>query len=174
FMPDTWLRWGIDADGDGIADPWNPVDAINSAARYLAACGAATDIRAAVYSYNHADWYVNEVLQLAQLYGSSDAAPTGTAQTATPTGTAQTAAPAAQPVAAPASAPSQPAADTIVFTLDSLGQRLAAAKQAVAEAASALRAARDHAGSLADGASALDRQAESAPLLSDRLDAQRH
>ena len=40
FMPSTWLRWGTDADGDGIADPWNPVDAIYSAARYLAASGA--------------------------------------------------------------------------------------------------------------------------------------
>ena len=39
-MPSTWLRWGTDADGDGIADPWNPVDAIYSAARYLAASGA--------------------------------------------------------------------------------------------------------------------------------------
>src|SRR4249920_947015 len=28
FMPSTWLRWGIDADGDGVADPWNPEDAV--------------------------------------------------------------------------------------------------------------------------------------------------
>jgi murein DD-endopeptidase MepM/ murein hydrolase activator NlpD len=74
FMPSTWLRWGTDANGDGIADPWNPVDAIYSAARYLAASGAATDIRQAVFSYNHAGWYVNDVVQLAQLYGGSDAA----------------------------------------------------------------------------------------------------
>src|SRR5262249_40879950 len=33
FMPDTWYRWGTDADGDGIADPWNPTDGIFSAAR---------------------------------------------------------------------------------------------------------------------------------------------
>ena len=39
FMPSTWLRWGTDADGNGIADPWNPVDAVYSAARYLAASG---------------------------------------------------------------------------------------------------------------------------------------
>jgi murein DD-endopeptidase MepM/ murein hydrolase activator NlpD len=70
FMPSTWLRWGTDANGDGIADPWNPVDAIYSAARYLAASGAASDIRQAVFSYNHATWYVNDVLSLAQLYGS--------------------------------------------------------------------------------------------------------
>jgi murein DD-endopeptidase MepM/ murein hydrolase activator NlpD len=70
FMPDTWLRWGTDANGDGVADPWNPDDAIFSAARYLAAAGGASDIYRAVYAYNHADWYVQEVLGLANLYGS--------------------------------------------------------------------------------------------------------
>ena len=40
-MPSTWLRWGTDANGDGVADPWNPEDAIFSAARYLAAAGGA-------------------------------------------------------------------------------------------------------------------------------------
>jgi murein DD-endopeptidase MepM/ murein hydrolase activator NlpD len=69
FMPSTWERWGMDANGDGIADPWNPDDAVYSAARYLAAAGGATDLAQAVYSYNHAGWYVNEVLGLAQLYG---------------------------------------------------------------------------------------------------------
>ena len=71
FMPDTWLRWGTDANGDGVADPWNPDDAIFSAARYLAAAGGATDLYRGVYAYNHADWYVKEVLDLADLYGSS-------------------------------------------------------------------------------------------------------
>jgi murein DD-endopeptidase MepM/ murein hydrolase activator NlpD len=70
FMPSTWERWGVDADGDGIANPWSPDDAIASAARYLAASGGATDISRAVFSYNHAQWYVDEVLQLAQLFGS--------------------------------------------------------------------------------------------------------
>jgi membrane-bound lytic murein transglycosylase B len=73
FMPDTWARWGIDANGDGIADPWNPEDAIYSAARYLAATGGATDIAGAVFSYNHAQWYVDEVLQLAQQYAGGGA-----------------------------------------------------------------------------------------------------
>jgi len=68
FMPATWAEWGYDADGNGVADPWNPTDAIYSAARYLAASGGATDISAAVYAYNHAQWYVDEVLQLAQQY----------------------------------------------------------------------------------------------------------
>jgi murein DD-endopeptidase MepM/ murein hydrolase activator NlpD len=68
FMPSTWVRWGVDANGDGVADPWNPQDAIYAAARYLAAAGGSTDIARAVFSYNHADWYVKEVLSLANLY----------------------------------------------------------------------------------------------------------
>jgi len=69
FMPSTWLRWGVDADGDGIADPWNPTDAIFAAARYLAAADGQTDISRAIFAYNHADWYVRQVLDLARVYG---------------------------------------------------------------------------------------------------------
>jgi murein DD-endopeptidase MepM/ murein hydrolase activator NlpD len=69
FMPSTWYRWGTDANGDGVADPWNPTDGVYSAARYLAAAGGGADIYRAVYAYNHADWYVQEVLDLAKLYG---------------------------------------------------------------------------------------------------------
>src|SRR5205823_1888116 len=69
FMPSTWARWGVDANGDGVADPDNPTDAIFSAARYLAACGGQFDVARAVYCYNHADWYVNDVLGLAAQYG---------------------------------------------------------------------------------------------------------
>ena len=73
FMPDTWARWGVDANGDGIPDPWNAEDAIYSAARYLAASGGTSDIASAVFSYNHAQWYVDEVLQLAQQYAGGGA-----------------------------------------------------------------------------------------------------
>ena len=69
FMPSTWERWGLDADGDGIADPWNAQDAIYAAARYLAAAGGSSDLARAVLAYNHAQWYVDEVLQLAQTFG---------------------------------------------------------------------------------------------------------
>ena len=51
FMPDTWLRWGVDANDDGIADPWNPTDAVFSAARYLAAAGGNADLYRAVYRH---------------------------------------------------------------------------------------------------------------------------
>jgi murein DD-endopeptidase MepM/ murein hydrolase activator NlpD len=70
FMPDTWLRWGLDANGDGLADPWNPDDAVFAAARYLAAAGAHDDISRAVFAYNHAQWYVDEVLGLAADFGA--------------------------------------------------------------------------------------------------------
>src|SRR3954462_13916892 len=70
FMPSTWERWGVDANGDGLVDPWNAEDAITAAGRYLAASGGGADISRAVFSYNHADWYVREVLDVAQLFGS--------------------------------------------------------------------------------------------------------
>jgi cell wall-associated NlpC family hydrolase len=73
FMPSTWARWGVDANGDGVADPDNPSDAIFSAARYLAGCGGQFDIARAVYCYNHATWYVNEVLGLASVYSAGGA-----------------------------------------------------------------------------------------------------
>ncbi|MFL5845401.1 MAG: lytic murein transglycosylase [Solirubrobacteraceae bacterium] len=69
FMPATWKAYGVDANDDGEKDPYNPVDAIFAAARYLKAAGAATDIRRAVFSYNHADWYVDSVLLRARLIG---------------------------------------------------------------------------------------------------------
>jgi soluble lytic murein transglycosylase-like protein len=65
FLPSTWRRWGVDASGDGVADPYDPRDAIFSAARYLDAAGARKDIRRAIFAYNHANWYVNEVLSIA-------------------------------------------------------------------------------------------------------------
>jgi hypothetical protein len=69
FIPSTWDMYGTDANGDGRKDPYNPVDAICSAARYLKASGGQTDLRGAIFSYNHADWYVDEVLLYAEQYG---------------------------------------------------------------------------------------------------------
>jgi murein DD-endopeptidase MepM/ murein hydrolase activator NlpD len=68
FMPSTWDRWGMDANGDGVANPWSPEDAIYAAARYLAAADGQTDIERAIFAYNHADWYVRDVLELAQVF----------------------------------------------------------------------------------------------------------
>jgi murein DD-endopeptidase MepM/ murein hydrolase activator NlpD len=69
FMPDTWLRWGMDANRDRFADPWDPEDAVYAAARYLAAAGAREDLRRGIFAYNHANWYVDDVLQLAKTFG---------------------------------------------------------------------------------------------------------
>ena len=69
FLPSTWRLYGVDANGDRVKDPYNPVDAIFAAARYLRAAGADTDIRRAVFAYNHADWYVDSVLLRAQVIG---------------------------------------------------------------------------------------------------------
>jgi membrane-bound lytic murein transglycosylase B len=70
FMPSTWATYGVDANGDGVADPNNPEDAIFAAARYLSAAGMPADTYGAIYAYNHADWYVSEVLANAGCYAA--------------------------------------------------------------------------------------------------------
>ena len=67
FMPATWLQYGVDALNAGYADPYNPVDAIFAAARYLRAAGAATNLNAAILAYNHSQEYVTSVLLRAKL-----------------------------------------------------------------------------------------------------------
>jgi murein DD-endopeptidase MepM/ murein hydrolase activator NlpD len=67
FMPATWRTYGTDANQDGKRDPYNPVDAIFAAARYLKAAGGDKDIRKAVFAYNHAGWYVDSVMLRARL-----------------------------------------------------------------------------------------------------------
>ena len=71
FLPSTWAQYGVDANGDGFKDPYNPADAIFAAARYLRAAGGDTNIRAAVYSYNHSQAYVDSVMLRAQLLGGT-------------------------------------------------------------------------------------------------------
>jgi hypothetical protein len=67
FLPSSWKRYGVDANKDGRADPYNPVDAIFAAARYLDAAGYSDDPRAAIFAYNHADWYVDSVMLRSRL-----------------------------------------------------------------------------------------------------------
>jgi soluble lytic murein transglycosylase-like protein/murein DD-endopeptidase MepM/ murein hydrolase activator NlpD len=74
FMPSTWETYGVDANGDGVADPYNPEDAIFAAARYLSAAGMPADTYGAIYAYNHASWYVQEVLANASCYGGASGA----------------------------------------------------------------------------------------------------
>jgi Transglycosylase SLT domain len=74
FLPSTWQTWGIDGFGQtGPPDIMNPYDAVPSAARMLCADGAAgggTALENAIFDYNHADWYVSEVLALAAQYAA--------------------------------------------------------------------------------------------------------
>jgi hypothetical protein len=71
FLPSSWSIYGVDANGDGFKDPYNPADAIFAAARYLRAAGAATGLRAAIFAYNHSQGYVESVLLRARLLGGT-------------------------------------------------------------------------------------------------------
>jgi len=71
FLPSTWAFSGVDGDGDGSADILSPYDAVPAAALYLCRAGAAHGSQGlydAIFSYNHADWYVKLVLDLAARY----------------------------------------------------------------------------------------------------------
>jgi Transglycosylase SLT domain len=72
FLPSTWAIWGTDGFGQtGPPNIMNPLDAVPSAARMLCADGASAggaSLASAIYDYNHADWYVSEVLALASEY----------------------------------------------------------------------------------------------------------
>jgi hypothetical protein len=71
FLPSSWAQYGVDANGDGFKDPYNPADAIFAAARYLRAAGGEANIRAGIYSYNHSQAYVDSVMLRAELLGGT-------------------------------------------------------------------------------------------------------
>ncbi len=76
FLASTWATYGVDVNGEGRPDRWNPADAIYAAANYLRASGAPADYRRAIYAYNHAWWYVDEVEAWAARYrGAARPAP---------------------------------------------------------------------------------------------------
>jgi membrane-bound lytic murein transglycosylase B len=72
FMPATWAEWGTDGFGrTGPPDIMNPYDAVPSAARLLCADGArngTAGLSQAIWDYNHATWYLSDVLDLAAEY----------------------------------------------------------------------------------------------------------
>lgn len=64
FIPQSWERWRLDADGDGETDPQDIDDAALSAGAYLCNYGSLRgwDTWAiAVFGYNHSGAYVNSV-----------------------------------------------------------------------------------------------------------------
>jgi Transglycosylase SLT domain len=79
FIASTWASYGVDGDGDGKVDRWDPADAIFAAANYLSSSGAPRDYGRAILAYNHAGWYVAEVQQWAARYrATAPAAGAGT------------------------------------------------------------------------------------------------
>jgi hypothetical protein len=72
FLPTTFAAYNhpIPPGGATPPSPYHPHDAIHAAANYLCASGArdGRDIHAAIWNYNHADWYVDQVLAQADLY----------------------------------------------------------------------------------------------------------
>jgi len=62
FMPSTWRAYAQDGNGDGIANMYSAEDAVFGAAQLLAQSGASWgDVDSALFSYNHAQWYVDKV-----------------------------------------------------------------------------------------------------------------
>lgn len=64
----TWGTYGVDGNHDGQISVYDPADAIPAAADYLKASGAPADYHRALFAYNHAEWYVAQVLQKASEY----------------------------------------------------------------------------------------------------------
>ena len=80
FIPTTWMAYGRDANGDGVADPNSYRDAALAAASYL--CAAGGDLRTAsgeeraVLAYNNSPVYLADVRALAVRYRAlNDSAP---------------------------------------------------------------------------------------------------
>lgn len=71
FLPSTFALYAVDGDHDGRVDAWDAYDAVPAAARLLCSHGAGLGgpaLPRAVFAYNHAQWYVDEVLALAARY----------------------------------------------------------------------------------------------------------
>jgi hypothetical protein len=77
FLPESWEAFGVDGNGDGLKDPYNPWDAIFAAARLLRASGAPQNWHDAIFSYNHAEWYVEKVLRYARRFSDAGTASIG-------------------------------------------------------------------------------------------------
>jgi hypothetical protein len=70
FLPESWDAFGVDANDDGAKDPYDPWDAIFAAARLLRYLGAPGNWHDAIFGYNHAEWYVEDVLADAEKWSA--------------------------------------------------------------------------------------------------------
>ena len=72
FEPATFAEYAVRADLAHKLTPYDPEDAIFTAARMLCADGARggspKGLRGAIFAYNHAHWYVRDVLAIAARY----------------------------------------------------------------------------------------------------------
>ena len=79
FLPGTFSEFAVNADPAQPLTPYDPADAIFTAARMLCADGArggsTAGIEQAIFAYNHADWYVREVMSWAETYAAQDSGP---------------------------------------------------------------------------------------------------
>lgn len=147
FIPSTWDRWGMDANGDGIADPWDPEDGIYSAARYLAAAGGQTDLRKAIFAYNHANWYVNDVIELAQSIGA-----TGSFE-----------------IPQQSTTPGVPSTPSTVLQVDGLPERRAATQEEIVETKARVAELKDEIASLRNQRAAIESTAGDAGITQERF-----
>jgi hypothetical protein len=72
FLLTTWATYGVDANGDGVKDVYSVPDSIFGTANYLHASGAPKNWWSAIFAYNHAGWYVEEVLDRAKKYEGAE------------------------------------------------------------------------------------------------------
>ncbi|WP_420813870.1 NlpC/P60 family protein [Phytoactinopolyspora endophytica] len=76
FLPTTFdaYKLPVPPGGSDPPNPYDPINAIHAAARYLCDSGArhARDLHAAIWAYNHSDAYVANVLSKANVYASYD------------------------------------------------------------------------------------------------------
>jgi len=119
FEPATFGAYAVRADPRHALSPFDPADAIYTAARMLCAAGGGSPgsagLAQAVFTYNHAWWYVNQVMALAEQYSGSAARPLpspSASPSASPSPTRK-----AVPVVRPGPVPSAPAADIAVVGL---------------------------------------------------------
>jgi cell wall-associated NlpC family hydrolase len=86
FLPATFARYAVNADPGQPVTPYDPPDAIYAAAAMMCASGARggnpAGIEQAVFAYNHAGWYVSDVMSWATLYAAQASSTTGPAATA--------------------------------------------------------------------------------------------
>jgi len=71
FLEESWPPFGVDADGDGVKDPYSIPDSIFATANLLHASGAPQNWHDAIFAYNHAEWYVQKVLEAAERFGAA-------------------------------------------------------------------------------------------------------